>query len=400
MTSPISQGQDPVQALLRASHHLRADQLGTAVSRLAPRLGARLAVVYLADYEQQSLVPLTGPEVPDRDAQDVDGSLAGAAFRRVESVPAPAGAAPTLWVPLLDGSQRLGVLELGFDDEHLRHDAEEVRAFAALVAELCVTRDAYSDVLTRLRRNRPMTIAAEIQWQLIPPLTFGTERIVIAGTLEPAYEIGGDTFDYAVNGPVADLMMLDAVGHGLPAALLSTVAVGAYRSGRRAELSLSDIAARIDRAIAAQFTASQFATGLLARLDLESGVLSWVNAGHPSPLVVRDGVLLAAHPCRSSLPFGLQTGPAHVCSLDLRPGDRVLLYTDGIVEARSPQGEFFGEERLADFVVRAEAAGDPPPETLRRLMRDVLDHQAGKLQDDASIVLVEWRSGREKQLQL
>jgi serine phosphatase RsbU (regulator of sigma subunit) len=79
----------------------------------------------------------------------------------------------------------------------------------------------------------------------------------------------------------------------------------------------------------------------------------------------------------------------------LRPGDRVLLYTDGIVEARAPDGAFFGEERLADFVVRAEAAGNAPPEMLRQLMRSVMDHQAGQLQDDASIVVLEWRSGRE-----
>ncbi|TFV52586.1 serine/threonine-protein phosphatase [Blastococcus sp. TF02A-35] len=391
-----------MHALLRASHHLRADQLGTAVSRLAARLGAHHAVVYLADYEQQSLVPLAGSDVPSRAPLDVDDATGGAAFRRVEIVPAATGGgtATTLWVPLLDGAERLGVLELGFDGGPPSDRGEEIRAFAALVAELCVTRDAYSDVLTRLRRNRPMSIAAEIQWELVPPLTFGTDRIVIAAALEPSYEIGGDTFDYAVNGPVADLMVLDAVGHGLPAALLSTVAVGAYRSGRRAGLPLPEISARMDQAIREQFAASQFATALLARLDLDTGRFSWVNAGHPAPLVVRDGELLPPHPCRSSLPLGLQPGPAHECSVQLGPGDRILLYTDGIVEARSPEGAFFGEDRLADFVVRAEAAGDPPPETLRRLMRSVMDHQSGQLQDDASIVLVEWRTGREEQLRL
>jgi serine phosphatase RsbU (regulator of sigma subunit) len=154
----------------------------------------------------------------------------------------------------------------------------------------------------------------------------------------------------------------------------------------------------MDGVIAEQFPASQFATAVLARLDLDSGRLSWVNAGHPAPLVVRHNALLPPLSCRSSRPLGLQERPAVECQVQLRPGDRLLLYTDGIVEARSPDGEFFGEERLADFVVRAEAAGDPAPETLRRLMHSVMEHQSGRLQDDASIVLVEWRTGHENQL--
>jgi serine phosphatase RsbU (regulator of sigma subunit) len=110
---------------------------------------------------------------------------------------------------------------------------------------------------------------------------------------------------------------------------------------------------------------------------------------------VRDHRLVHPPACPSSLPLGLQRGPAQECTVQLSPGDRLLLYTDGIVEARSPDGEFFGEERLADFVVRAEASGNAPPEMLRQLMRSVMGHQAGQLQDDASIVVLEWRTGRE-----
>ena len=116
------------------------------------------------------------------------------------------------------------------------------------------------------------------------------------------------------------------------------------------------------------------------------------------PLI--DGALVQLPACGPSRPLGLQQGPTVECETQLEPGDRVLLYTDGVVEARSPDGEFFGEERLADFVVRAEAAGDPPPETLRRLMRSVMDHQADRLQDDASIVLVEWRTDRHTVMRL
>lgn len=365
-------------------------------------LGAVEAVVYLADYEQQHLIAVQGAGAPPRQDIAVDGSVGGLAFRRVEPARSSvrAGGPATLWTPLLDGAERVGVLEVVFPGEVSDRAEEEVRSFASLVAELAVTRDAYSDVFTRLRRSRVMSLAAEIQWELLPPLTFGTERVVISGALEPSYEIGGDTFDYAVNGATVDLMVLDAVGHGLPAALLATAAIGAYRAGRRQEHSLPEMCELMDRVIADQFPGSQFATAVLARLDLDTGRLHWVNAGHPAPLVVRDSAVLPPHPCPSSRPLGLQEGPPRECAVQLRAGDRVLLYTDGIVEARSAEGEFFGEERLADFVVRAEGAGDPAPETLRRLMHSVMAHQAGRLQDDASIVLVEWRTGREDQLLL
>ena len=390
---------DPLRSLLRESHHLPADLLGTVVAENARMLGARDAVVYLADYEQHALIPIPGEEVPDRHPLTIDDSPGGEAFRRIDVTRSsgPEGVS-RLWVPLLDGAERAGVLEMIYARPASEEDEQEARNYASLVAELSVTRDAYSDVFARLRRSRPMTVAAEIQWDLLPPLTFATDRIVITGALEPSYEIGGDTFDYAVNGSTAELLVLDAVGHGLPAALLAAAGVGAYRNGRREGRSLPEVAALVDQVIAGQFPGSRFATAVLARLDLDTGELRWVNAGHPAPLIVRDHALVYPPPCPSSLPLGLQQGPAVECTVQLRAGDRVLLHTDGIVEARSPGGEFFGEERLADFVVRAEAAGDAPPEMLRRLMRSVMDHQAGQLQDDASIVVLEWRTGREDRL--
>jgi serine phosphatase RsbU (regulator of sigma subunit) len=115
-------------------------------------------------------------------------------------------------------------------------------------------------------------------------------------------------------------------------------------------------------------------------------------------LIVREHTLVYPPPCPSSLPLGLQQRPATECSVALQPGDRVLLYTDGIIEARSPDGEFFGDERLADLVVRADRRGEAPPEMLRQLMRSVMEHQAGRLQDDASIVVLGWRTGKEDQL--
>src|SRR5215213_5183491 len=250
---PLSpSGTDPVRSLLRVSHHLPAHRFGAVVHEHARMLGALEAVVYLADYEQHRLVAVQDEGTPPREDITVDGSVGGLAFRRVEPTRSPVrgSRATRLWMPLLDGAERAGVLEVVFPGEADEAAEEEVRFLASLIAELAVTRDAYSDVFSRLRRSRDMSIAAEIQWELLPPLTFGTERVVISGALEPSYEIGGDTFDYAVNDAVADVMVLDAVGHGLPAALLATAAIGAYRAGRRQGQSLSEMCASMDAVIA------------------------------------------------------------------------------------------------------------------------------------------------------
>ena len=396
MTPPAA--EDPIRALVRASHHLPADRLGTAVADHARGLGAHGAVVYLADYAQHVLLPVCGEGVPGRQELGIDGSVAGRAFRRVEPVRSPPEGPGSVWLPLLDGAERIGVLELVVPGGLPPDFEDDSRAFASLVAELVVTRDAYSDVFSRLRRRRDLSLAAEIQWELLPPLTYASDHVVITGALEPTYDIGGDTFDYAVNGAEVDLLVLDAVGHGLPAALLATAAVGAYRHARRGGLDLPGIATAVDAVVAGQFPDSRFATAALARLDLDTGVLRWVNCGHPDPLLVRDGVPLRPPACPPARPLGLLAAEPVVCEVQLRPGDRLLLYTDGVVEARDGGGAFFGIDRLVDFLQRESSSGTPAPEVMRRLIHAVLQHQEDRLQDDATLVLVEWRRGQEDRL--
>jgi serine phosphatase RsbU (regulator of sigma subunit) len=391
---------DPLRSLLHASHLLAPDDLAATVATHARMLGVREAVLYLSDYEQITLLPLLGAEVPERQALLIEGTMAGRAFARVEIVSSPANHGHRLWIPLLDGVERLGVAELVLAEAPTGDRQDELRAFISLVAELVVVNDAYTDLFSRLRRRKTLSLAAEMQWELLPPMSFGTDRVVITGGLEPAYDIGGDSFDYAINGSTVDLVVMDSVGHGLPAAVLASVAVSAYRHARRNVVELPDIAVEVDAAIAAQFGASQFATAVLARLDLGTGRLQWINAGHPEPLIVRGSVLVRPPHCPPTRPLGLQASKPASCETRLEPGDRLVLYTDGITEARSPEGQFFGEQRLADFISAAAAAGHPAPETVRRLMRHVLSHQADQLQDDASIVVLEWLAGTEQRLLL
>jgi len=390
----------PLRSLLHVSHLLAPDDLAATVAAHARMLGVQEAVLYLADYEQATLLPLPGAGVPERQELSIEGTMAGRAFRRVEIVNSRAQNRYRLWLPLLDGVERLGVVELVLGGEPTGDQQNELRAFVSLVAELVVVNDAYGDVFSRLRRRKTLSLAAEMQWELLPPMSFGTERVVVTGGLEPAYDVGGDSFDYAINGSLMDLLVIDSVGHGLPSAVLASVAISAYRHARRNMLDLPDIAVEINGAIAGQIGGSQFATAVLARLDIGTGRLRWINAGHPEPLVVRGASLVRLPEYPPSRPLGLQDSKPDCRETRLQPGDRLVLYTDGITEARSPEGEFFGEQRLADFISAAAAAGDPAPETVRRLMRHVLHHQADQLQDDASIVILEWRTGSERQLEL
>jgi serine phosphatase RsbU (regulator of sigma subunit) len=299
-----------------------------------------------------------------------------------------------LWLPLLDGVERLGVAELLLPGKPTGDRRDELWAFVTLTAELLVVRDAYSDVFARLRRRRTLSLAAEMQWELLPPLTFGTDRVVITGGLEPAYDIGGDSFDYAVNGDLAHLAIVDAMGHGLEASRMANLAVGSYRHSRRHGLGLVETFAAMDSVVAEQFGPEKFVTGQLTRLDLSTGRMSWVNAGHPRPLLWRQGELVDDLHCETSLPLGLGYVPTEVAQVSLQPGDAVLFLTDGVVEARSPQGDLFGRDRLGRLWLDAAAAGDLPAEILRRLCHSVLAHQEGQLQDDATLLLLVWTGPR------
>jgi serine phosphatase RsbU (regulator of sigma subunit) len=187
------------------------------------------------------------------------------------------------------------------------------------------------------------------------------------------------------------------MGHGLSAALASAVAVSTYRNARRRSLDLVGSYAVIDDAVAAEFGDSRYVTAVLARLDLHTGVLSWISAGHPPPLLLRPAHGVRTLEMMTSTPLGwqLRGDPPPVGLAQLEPGDRLLFYTDGLTEARTRDGAFFTVERLAEFLERQAAAGFPTPETLRRLRHAVLAHQAGALQDDATALLIEWRRGAE-----
>jgi serine phosphatase RsbU (regulator of sigma subunit) len=178
--------------------------------------------------------------------------------------------------------------------------------------------------------------------------------------------------------------------------MLASLVVGAHRHARRAGLPLEEAGAAIDAAVAAQFGRSTFVTGRLGRLDLATGVLRWVNAGHPPPLWWHEGALVPWPDHRPDVPFGLGHRST-VHELQLSPGDRVLLHTDGVVEARPRRGAAYGQDKLVARFVEGARAGADVLASLRGMVAALLEHQAGQpLRDDATLLEVLWRgpSGR------
>lgn len=393
MSEGMSAGEQMVDDFLREARVAAPDEVADVVARCARKIGAADVVLYLVDLQQVRLVPVPSRLSPAREPLVIDATVGGRVFRTLSTLDTEADGGRRVWLPLLDAVERLGVLELTVDalDEPT---LARCHWLASLAAEAIVSKRAYSDTFAKITRSREMSLAAEVQNILLPPLTSGTERVVASGLVEPAYNVGGDVFDVTLGRDDASVAIFDAVGHDLAAGLISSVAVGGFRNSRRAGEGLPAIATAIDRAIDHQFGAARFATGVLAHLDLGTGSLAWVNCGHPAPLLIRDGKVVKTLDTPSGLPLGLGLRPGHglpeTGEEPLQPGDRVLLYTDGVVEARSPTGELFGEDRLADFIIRESAAGMLAPETLRRLVHAILEHQNGRLQDDATILVLEW----------
>ena len=376
--------------LLDLARHLHPDELVETIAATVSRLPAHGFGVYVVDYSQRTLVPLQGsPGEP----MDVNGTLAGRVYRLEEVLTERAGDdGVTVWVPIIDGSDRLGAMRVTvpeLDDELERW----LRQLASLVADMLVTKNQYGDGMELTRRRMDMDLAAELRWSLLPPLTFSHPQVALAGVLEPAYEIAGDCFDYAVNGDLVHVAILDAMGHGLEASRMANLAVGAYRNARRHGLDLAETFRTIDDIVASQFGPERFVTAQLGTLDISTGRLTWVNAGPPRPLLLRGGSA-AELACEPRVPLGLGDVPAVEAQIDLEPGDQLLLFTDGVTEARSPDGDLFGRDQLADLLVRAAGAGLLVAETVRRLCHAVVDHEGTQLRDDATLFLLEWR-GRQ-----
>ena len=244
----------------------------------------------------------------------------------------------------------------------------------------------FTDLFDWGQRSVPLSLEAELQHRLLPAsYTCEGGQFTLAGWLEPAGDVGGDTFDFSVERDTLHLSMSDAMGHTLNAAVLATVFVGALRNARRRGVNLAEQTQLANKALYGFADDGDFVTGQVVRLDHASGVARIVNAGHPSPILIREGrgetVNLAP-----GLPFGVSLDYEYrVQELELEVGDRLVFLTDGILERNAA--------KVNAMEIVTETRHLHPREAVQALTQAVVKACGGELRDDATVLCVDWHGG-------
>jgi serine phosphatase RsbU (regulator of sigma subunit) len=290
------------------------------------------------------------------------------------------------FAPVTNRGEAIGVLELLLGENPDEKVLAEVAFAAHALAYVVIANRRYTDLFEWGQRSVPLTLAAEIQHRLLPgSYTCEAGQFTLAGWLEPAGNVGGDTFDFALERGVLHFSLTDAMGHEVAAALLATLMIGGLRNARRAGVGLADQVRSASEGLAENAPGGGFVTGQIGRIDLRSGTATIINAGHPLPLRLRDGrvdrVALRVDP-----PFGTVRGHRYrVQELALEPGDRLLFFTDGMLERNTASVD------VEDMV--AGGAEMHPREAVQHLTQAILEATDGQLVDDATAMCLDWHGG-------
>ncbi|WP_037684325.1 PP2C family protein-serine/threonine phosphatase [Streptomyces griseus] len=365
------------------------ESLDVVARMLKDHLGANSVSFLITDFTGGSVVRLGAAGSVDTDEPARRITLRGTLYDDVIRTQRPSmedkgeGTLVRVVAPVTNRGDAIGLLEMFLpaapDAEVMREIGETAHALAYIV----IANRSYTDVYQWGRRTVPLSLAAEIQHRLLPSsLACEAAQFAVAGALEPADHVGGDTFDYVIDRDTVQLSVTDAMGHDVDAALLATLLVGALRRARRAGAGLAEQARQADQAMR-EHGRQGYVTGQLLRISLIDGATEFINAGHPWPLRMRDGQVREIVP-KIDMPFGFPAPHSYrVQSLDLRPGDRLVMLTDGMLERSA------GSLDLSDLIVRTRALH--PREAARALIAAIVDAHHGHLQDDATVMCLDWQ---------
>jgi serine phosphatase RsbU (regulator of sigma subunit) len=365
--------------------------------RLRKAIGAHDVSFLIADFSGQALIRLehAGSELAER-------TLGRETAERVPLVGTPHGRAlagqtvvveaggdeggTRVYAPVTNRGEAIGLIELHLADAPDEHALADVALAAHALAYVVIANRRFTDLFAWGQRSVRLSLAAEIQHRLLPgSYTCEAGQFTLAAWLEPAGNVGGDTFDFSMDRDTLHLSMTDAMGHEVGAAVLATVLVGALRNARRAGVSLGEQARLANDGLHGFARRGGFVTGQLARIDLRGETATIVNAGHPSPLRLRGGRVEPVA-LRPDPPFGILPGHAYqVQPLPLMPGDRLMFLTDGMLE-----------RNVADVdlgALLAAGADMHPREAVQNVVQAILEAAGGELKDDAAAMCLDWHGG-------
>ena len=411
-----AEASSPVEAVEAVTRELGIALGATTVSFLVADISGR-ALVRLAHVPLQPSAETHGPaestSVPlgrgeRRDAEEsatvmpFDGGPAELAVRTqtvqvlsTQETRAGGGTRPGHWAvlaPVTERGESIGLLELHLPAEPDAATVAEVGRFAHLLAFVVVANGRHTDLFEWGQRTRAFSLSAEIQQRLLPgPRTCEAGAFTLSAWLEPAADIGGDTFDYSLARDLLHLSVTDAMGHGVAAALTATLCVGSLRGTRRQGASLLEQAATTNAALASHAAGGgtdDFVTGILGRLDLRAGSLALVNAGHVTPYLAR-GRHISPLDLPVDLPLGLYPETIYRTTLHhLTPGDRVVFVTDGMLERNAAALD------LPESIRQTRSLH--PREAVRALADSALEATGHALSDDATVLCLDWHGLHEE----
>ena len=360
------------------------DAIDVAEAELVAGVGARAVSLLLADYSGRAIVRLDtstwGAHVVEL-AETIP--LAGTVYERVLRTQRTHVDGSRVTSPVTVRGDPIGVLEVDLPQPPDDAVIAEVGAVALALGYVVVANRRYTDLFEWGQRTQPFSLAAEIQRRLLPgAFSCEADQFSLAGWLEPAATVGGDTFDYAIDRDTLHLSITDAVGNDVNAAMLATVLVSSLRNGRRRQLSLDEQVRAANDALARHSPVGQFVTGQVIRIDLRTGDAVMVNAGHPFPLRMRDG-RVEEIPLEIDIPFGIYEGRTfRLQRLALEPGDRVVFLTDGVLDRNSDQ---------VDAPAALRGTADLHPREVVHVLSDaVVRATGGDLKDDSTVLCLDW----------
>jgi serine phosphatase RsbU (regulator of sigma subunit) len=386
---------DVGQLLERVETAAPIDAVEAVAAALGEMVEASSVTLLIADFSGRAVVRLTsaalvngarGRGIEQAETLPLAGTVYDQVLRTQEADVQAVGSGARMVVPVTDRGDAIGVIELVLPRYPSAKEVAGVRTAAHALAYVVIAARRHTDVFEWGQRSTPFALAAEIQRRLLPAsYTCEAGQFTLAGWLEPASSVGGDTFDYTLDRDHLRLSITDAVGHQVAAALLATLLVGSLRNGRRSGMDLAEQAAYANDSLAQHAPSGQFVTGQLMQVDLHTGTAAIVNAGHVLPLRLRSGRVEEVE-LRIEPPFGVVPGKSfQMQPFPLEPGDRIVFLTDGMQERNAVN--------LDVTKALADTADLHPREVVHALGAAVLQETGGDLRDDATMICLDWYGG-------